>query len=412
MDGKIGPIDQLFVDLGSRLSPMAFMRRIWLTCSSAFEYLFESLTRSHICAGVWARSIVFMKRYRTPGIGIIDDPWIKVRRNEPSFSLTVAYREFARGHDCRLHSPVTLYSFRQKFWVIVLRNGFQLSHLLHVDSLRLTWLCTNRIVDLSPTKWHRHSACLPEIFGWEEGHNICIPDIPKRYPTPSVAHHYALSFSSSIELQTFAEAVNNTSFTTELSNNHAILSIYSAMSRLSFRYAPLRTTFRTRGFEPCPGWGHYVGHGRGYRWKYSKYDQQYGHEGRSRKSKCCCYSIQLTSWFWLIREASLYPASGLCTNKVRAAINGKERLGHDQSREWQTGDRHRETKTEIARRNHAHPSRRPPGSEFREGSNERGEQWTRIEDQGSRHQNWAGDCRFTYGYTGIKGTLQFFHSLN
>ena len=38
----------------------------------------------------------------------------------PSFSLTVAYLEFARGQDCRLQNPVTLYSFRQKFWVDVL----------------------------------------------------------------------------------------------------------------------------------------------------------------------------------------------------------------------------------------------------------------------------------------------------
>jgi hypothetical protein len=38
----------------------------------------------------------------------------------PSCSRTVAYRELARGHDCRLQNPVTLYSFRQKFWVTVL----------------------------------------------------------------------------------------------------------------------------------------------------------------------------------------------------------------------------------------------------------------------------------------------------
>ena len=40
----------------------------------------------------------------------------------PSFSLTVAYLEFARGQDCRLQNPVTLYSFRQKFWVDVLHS--------------------------------------------------------------------------------------------------------------------------------------------------------------------------------------------------------------------------------------------------------------------------------------------------
>ncbi len=33
----------------------------------------------------------------------------------PSFSLTVAYREFAKGQDCRLQKPLTLYSLRQKF---------------------------------------------------------------------------------------------------------------------------------------------------------------------------------------------------------------------------------------------------------------------------------------------------------
>lgn len=36
-------------------------------------------------------------------------------KDEPSFSLTVAYRELARGHDCLLQRPVTLYSFLQKF---------------------------------------------------------------------------------------------------------------------------------------------------------------------------------------------------------------------------------------------------------------------------------------------------------
>lgn len=33
----------------------------------------------------------------------------------PLSSLIVAYLEFARGHDDLLHSPETLYSFRQKF---------------------------------------------------------------------------------------------------------------------------------------------------------------------------------------------------------------------------------------------------------------------------------------------------------
>lgn len=46
----------------------------------------------------------------------------------------VAYRELARGHDWRLHSPVTLYSLRQKFccfsvliiWVSVHLHNAQL----------------------------------------------------------------------------------------------------------------------------------------------------------------------------------------------------------------------------------------------------------------------------------------------
>ena len=40
----------------------------------------------------------------------------------PSFSLTVAYLLFARGQDCLLHRPVTLYSLRQKVWVAVLKK--------------------------------------------------------------------------------------------------------------------------------------------------------------------------------------------------------------------------------------------------------------------------------------------------
>lgn len=48
----------------------------------------------------------------------------------PSCSRTVAYRELARGHDCRLQKPVRLYSFRQKFCVTVLEGP--LSE-LHVD---------------------------------------------------------------------------------------------------------------------------------------------------------------------------------------------------------------------------------------------------------------------------------------
>lgn len=45
------------------------------------------------------------------------------------FERTVAYRELARGHDCLLQRPVTLYSLRQKFFsFVVLENiSFDLS---------------------------------------------------------------------------------------------------------------------------------------------------------------------------------------------------------------------------------------------------------------------------------------------
>jgi hypothetical protein len=39
----------------------------------------------------------------------------------PSCSRTVAYRLLASGQDWRVQSPLTLYSFRQKFCVVVLR---------------------------------------------------------------------------------------------------------------------------------------------------------------------------------------------------------------------------------------------------------------------------------------------------
>ena len=225
-----------------------------------------------------------------PGVDIIDEPRLKARRNEPSFSLTVAYREFARGHDCRLHSPVTLYSFRQKFCVVVLRNESFATCWLAKNLLDFVWaelLIYHRPYDIVTLHawtdikflkfWMRGRI---SQRGWSD---ICCSLLC-----------YALSFSSSIELQTLAKTINSTSFTTtELSDDDAILPVYFAMSRLSFRYTSFRAAFRTRGFEPCPGRGHYVGHGWGYRWKHSKYDQQYGHEGWSRKSKPL-YSIQLT----------------------------------------------------------------------------------------------------------------------
>ena len=41
--------------------------------------------------------------------------------HRPFSSLMVAYLLFAKGHDCLLQSPVTLYSFLQKFFVSVLK---------------------------------------------------------------------------------------------------------------------------------------------------------------------------------------------------------------------------------------------------------------------------------------------------
>lgn len=53
--------------------------------------------------GEWALSIVLMYRYILP-----------------FSSLIVAYRLFASGQELRLQRPLTLYSFRQKFCVLVL----------------------------------------------------------------------------------------------------------------------------------------------------------------------------------------------------------------------------------------------------------------------------------------------------
>jgi hypothetical protein len=43
-----------------------------------------------------------------------------------SCSRIVAYRELARGHDCRLQRPVTLYSLRQKFFSLVVLQTSEL----------------------------------------------------------------------------------------------------------------------------------------------------------------------------------------------------------------------------------------------------------------------------------------------
>ncbi len=45
----------------------------------------------------------------------------------PFSSRIVAYLLLARGQELRLHSPVTLYSFLQKFWLLVLALKLQCS---------------------------------------------------------------------------------------------------------------------------------------------------------------------------------------------------------------------------------------------------------------------------------------------
>jgi hypothetical protein len=60
---------------------------------------------------------------------------------ELGWDRTVAYREFARGHDWRLQRPVTLYSLRQKFFSFVVlekklavsRNNGKLSIILKLE---------------------------------------------------------------------------------------------------------------------------------------------------------------------------------------------------------------------------------------------------------------------------------------
>ena len=74
----------------------------------------------------------------------------------PSFSRTVAYLEFAKGHDWRLQKPVALYSFLQKFCVAVLLKQAQLGqnfriHVLLLDFVRaelLVYYRPNHIVAL------------------------------------------------------------------------------------------------------------------------------------------------------------------------------------------------------------------------------------------------------------------------
>ena len=48
----------------------------------------------------------------------------------PFSSRMVAYLLLAKGQELRLHSPVTLYSFLQKFWLLVLALKLQCSWLM------------------------------------------------------------------------------------------------------------------------------------------------------------------------------------------------------------------------------------------------------------------------------------------
>jgi hypothetical protein len=123
VNSKIGPMNQLVVNL-ARCVKLENVGMKWSKCN-----LFQ-------CFGVVVGELdAFPQMCRRMGpfyclhIKIEDSCHIVRTRLtvgrpcKPSCSLTVAYREFAKGHDWRLHRPVTLYSFRQKFCVEVLGQG-------------------------------------------------------------------------------------------------------------------------------------------------------------------------------------------------------------------------------------------------------------------------------------------------
>lgn len=66
----------------------------------------------------------------------------------PSCSLTVAYLLLARGHDCRLHCPVTLYSLRQKDCVRVLAQN---------SEIKLPEQACGYVANMSPYQQRTHT---------------------------------------------------------------------------------------------------------------------------------------------------------------------------------------------------------------------------------------------------------------
>lgn len=96
------------------------------------------------------------------------------RKTWPSFSRTVAYLEFARGHDWREQSPVRLYSFLQKFCVVVLGeemslvNGLQRTGpLIYV----LDFVGAELLVDHGPDY-------IVALHGEREQRQLCAPITP------------------------------------------------------------------------------------------------------------------------------------------------------------------------------------------------------------------------------------------
>ncbi len=124
VDQEIWPVDKLLVDLFEGFGVV--VRQFY-----TFPHVLWSVG-SFNCFDVEVK-------YACEAVRVLEgrDRCTRAKQYSPSFSRTVAYREFAKGQLCLLHSPVALYSFRQKFCVVVLvaSNG-EVQHEGHIQQMR------------------------------------------------------------------------------------------------------------------------------------------------------------------------------------------------------------------------------------------------------------------------------------
>lgn len=238
----------------------------------------------------------------------------------PSFSRTVAYREFAKGHDWRLQRPVTLYSLRQKFWVVVLRKWIRIGvYCLETETNALDFIGAELVIYYRPdhvVALHIEQArrgeletCNGEIrFVW-----FSLRQPPAHVDAAIRATLSRSTMSLRAQLSSYARRIPSTrQFSTSLRRSDFHFDTHHFVQRLE-----------REGLNRAQAEGIMSAMAEVIDESVRNMTSNMVTKAEQEKARIWHpFRASYRSWASLV--ASLYPTSRLCSNKIRASINGKE----------------------------------------------------------------------------------------